>query len=362
LPLHNAELDGMGVFDYPVEEFMRTSGKMFLVYPIVLAIVVAMLSIGMLSTAWAQQPRPLFEPLRNLGDSIRNIGNNRTVEADPNQEYRLTEADGPYLIMATALSGPTARQDAHALVLELRSRHRWHAYVYEKDFSSEANRVLAQTRGRLNRPPETQFAVLIGNFSSLEDNQFRRTLEEVRRTQPEALRGRTSAAAFSFPMAFGMANPMLPTEHQRGTVDAFVESINRDSPYSLLRNPRRYTVQIATFTGRGIMGAAEIRAVESGRHAFDQEESALEIGARAAAELCRILRERGVEAYEFHDRFSSIVTVGSFDQAGRRLPDGTMVPDPHIQQIIQQFQGQVINGIQCSPQPRLIEVPRVARR
>lgn len=153
---------------------------------------------------------------------------------------------------------------------------------------------------------------------------------------------------------------MLPTEHQRGTVDAFVESINRDSAHSLLLNPRRYTIQIASFTGRGIIDPAEIRAIESGRHAFDQEESALEMGARAAAELCRILRERGVEAYEFHDRFASIVTVGSFDQPGRRLPDGTMVPDPEIQRLIQQFQGQVINGIQCSP--RLIEVPRAAVR
>jgi len=337
---------------------MRKIGKTLLVH----SIVMAMLAVCLFSTAWAQQPRPILDPLRNIGDSIRNIGNNRTVEADPNQEYRLTEAEGPYLIMATALSGPTARQDARALVLELRSKYRWHAFIYEKDFTRDANRVLTQTRGQFNRPPGTQFAVLIGNFSSLEDNQFRRTLEEVRRTQPEALRGRTSVAAFSFPMAFGVSNPMLPTEHQRGTVDAFVESINRDSDYSLLRNPRRYTVQIATFTGRGVIDPADIRAIEAGRHAFDRERGALEMGGRAAADLCRFLRAQEIEAYEFHDRFSSIVTVGSFDQPGRRLPDGTMVPDPEIQRIIQQFQGRVINGIQCSPQPRLIEVPRVAVR
>ena len=349
----------MGSFDCPEEEFMRKIGKTLLVHSIVLA----MLAVCVFSTAWAQQqPRPILDPLRNIGDSIRNIGNvGRPVEADPNKEYRLTEAEGPYLILATVLLGDTARQDAHALVLELRSRYRWHAYVFEKDFTRNANRDLGQARGlRYNTRSETQFAILIGNFPSLEDNQFRRTLEDVRRCQPESLRGRTSVAAFSFPMAYGVPNPMLPTEHQRGTVDAFVESINRDSAHSLLLNPRRYTIQIASFTGRGIIDPAEIRAIESGRHAFDQEESALEMGARAAAELCRILRERGVEAYEFHDRFASIVTVGSFDQPGRRLPDGTMVPDPEIQRLIQQFQGQVINGIQCSP--RLIEVPRAAVR
>jgi len=330
---------------------MRKFKKTFLVH-----VVVALLTVCVFSTAWGQQ-RP-FEFFRNLGNT------NRTVEADPNKEYRLTEAEGPYLILASALSGPTAQQDAHAIVLELRSKYRWNAYVFEKDFVRNANRDFGQTqRGslRYNTGSETQFAVVIGNFPSLEDNQFRRTLEEVRRCEPEALRGRKSVAAFSFPMAFGLVNPLLPPEHRWRTVDPFVESIN-NSPYSLLHNPRRYTVQIAVFTGRAVIDPKDIRAIEEGRSSFDKELSALEIGGHAAVELCKFLRDRGVEAYEFHDRHNSIVTVGSFDSPGRRMPDGTLVPDPHIQQLVQQYQGQVINNIRCSPQPRLIEVPRMARR
>ena len=331
------------------------------------AVVVAILTFCVCSTAWAQ-PRTILNPLRNIGDSLRNV--NRTVEADPNKEYRLTEAEGPYLILAAALSGPTARQDANALVLEFRSRYKWNAYVFEKNFARDANRDFGQqarnshsrTTFQYSNRGETQFVVLVGNFPSLEDNQFRRTLEEVRRSQPESLKDKTSVAAFSTPMAMGVSNPSLPSEHQQGIADPFIESINRDSAYSLLRNPRRYTVQIATFTGRAIMEPQDIRAIEEGRSSFDRDVSALEIVGQRAAELCKFLRDRGFEAYEFHDRFSSIVTVGSFDQPGRPMPNGTMVPDPHIQQLIQQFQGQVINGIQCSPQPRLIEVPRVARR
>ena len=322
----------------------------------VLLIAITVLTACAFSTAWTQT-RPL-EPFRNIGDSLRNIG--KTVEADRNKEYRLTESEGPYLILATALSGPTAREDANALVLELRSKYKWNAFVFEKDFTHDAKQGYGQARVRLNKPPETQFAVLIGNFSSLEDNQFKKTLEDVRKCRPESLRAKTSVTAFSFPMAYGLANPMMPMEQE--TIDDFLVSLNKDSAYSLLRNPRRYTVQIATFTGRAVIDPKNIRAIESGKTSFDQEESALAMAGRAAIELCNFLRSHGVEAYEFHDRHASIVSVGSFDQPGRQLPNGMMVEDPYIQRIKQQYQGQIINRIQCDRQPRLIEVPRTARR
>ena len=344
---------------------MQKSKQAFLVR----SFIVAVLTVCAFTTVWAQQPpRPILDPLRNVGNSLRNIGG-RTVEADPNKEYKLTETEGPYLIFATALAGPTARQDAHALVLELRSKYKWNAYVFEKDFARDARQDFGQNRSSRSRPTyqyknpgETQFVVLIGNFPSLEDNQLKRMVEEVRQAKPESLKGKTSATAFSFPMAYGTSNPMLPPEHKQGTVDAFVESLNKGRPYSLLQNPRRYTIQVATFTGRAIMKPEEIRAIEEGRSSFDRDVSALEIGERSAAELCKVLRSRGVDAYEFHDRNASIVTVGGFDQPGKPMPDGTMAPDPHILQTIQRHQGQVVNGIQCLSQPRLIEVPRSARR
>ena len=334
--------------------------------------IVAMFMVGTFSMAWAQQTKLVPNPLRNLSNPIRNMG--KTVEADPNKEYVLTEVEGPYLILAAALSGPTARQDANTLVLELRSKHRWNAYVFEKNFARDANKDFGQTRGTMKyiNQGSTQFVVLVGNFPSLEDNQFKRTLEEVRKVQPESLKGKTSVAAFSFPNAYGLANPMLPQEHQHGVVDHFIAEINKDSDYSLLRNPRRYTVQIVAFTGRVVVDPKDIRAIEEGRNSFDRDVSTLEFVGQRATELCKFLRDRGVDAYEFHDRFSSIVTVGSFDQPGKQMPNGTMVPDPHIQQIIQQYKGQTIiiqqhegkttNSVQCSSQPRLIEVPRVARR
>jgi len=305
---------------------------------------------------------------------FQNFGRN-TVEADPDKGYPLTEMEGPYLIFAAAFSGPTARQDAHALVLELRRTYKWNAYIYEKVFDFDVAKDFRNTRNPqtgmrqryMNHDRETEFAVLIGNFPSLEDRRFERTLDEVRKSQPETIKHRRSALPIS--MAYGLANPMLPAEHQRGGVDAFIVSLNKDRPYTLLRNPRRYTVQIATFTGHTeYTQSSSLSSVMDRLSAANPKKMTdLEKGEQAAAKLCKALRERGIEAYEFHERHGSIVTVGSFDQYEQRLSNGAARYHPMIQQIIEQYQGQVtgnsynpviIDGVECDLIPRVIEVPR----
>ena len=317
------------------------------------SIVAAILTALMFSAAAAQGPAEFF----------RNIG--RNVVADPQQEYALTEKEGPYLIFAAAFTGPNAQQTAHAVVLELRQVKKWHAYVYEMKFEFNASKDFQQARNPYTRTTiqyknpggGSEYAVLIGNFPSLEDRQLERTLADVRKYQPEVLRGRGSPTPFS--MALSLHNPMLPPPNQRGIVDPFVERINKDRPYSLLRNPRRYTVQIATFTGQTVYeksSAALDKLPDNNRKMTE-----LEMGERAAIALCQALRNRGIEAYEFHDRYASIVTVGGFDSVER---------NPQVQQIIQQFQARVvdrsqrivvIDGIECDPTPVIIEVPRTQR-
>ena len=309
-------------------------------------------------------------------DFLRNIG--KSVEADPQKEYKLTEMEGPYLIFAVAFSGPTARQDANALVLELRKTKKWNAFVYEKNFVADLNKDFNQAKnpytGRTarykNSSNETEFAVLIGNFSSLEDKQMEKTLAEVRKFSVESLKGKGITNPFSMAFAFSLANPMLPPENQRGVVDPYIASINEKRQYSLLKNPHRYTVQIATFTGQTIWeGSAS--ALDKLSSANSSKMTELEKGEKAAIKLCKVLRERGVEAYEFHDRYSSIVTVGGFDQPLRQMPNGTTVPDQQVQQIIEQYQARVdrgspkivvIDGIECDPRPVIVEVPRFLRR
>jgi hypothetical protein len=72
------------------------------------------------------------------------------------------------------------------------------------------------------------------------------------------------------------------------------------------------------------------------------------------------LRRQGIEAYEFHDRHESIVTVGSFNSVGTPLPDGRTEVHPAIQRIMESFgpariSGQ-LNGVQqVGLQPRGLE-------
>jgi hypothetical protein len=53
--------------------------------------------------------------------------------------------------------------------------------------------------------------------------------------------------------------------------------------------------------------------------------------------LTEELRAHGWDAYEFHDRTESTVTIGSFDQVGQRTPDGRVTPAPKVQKILETF-------------------------
>ena len=68
-------------------------------------------------------------------------------------------------------------------------------------------------------------------------------------------------------------------------------------------------------------------------------ESRLHEAADKAHRLTELLRGKGYEAYEFHDRDSSMVTVGSFDLVGTPRPDGKIEIHPTIHRILETFKG-----------------------
>ena len=145
--------------------------------------------------------------------------------------------------------------------------------------------------------------------------------------------------------AFVSRNPMLPKdEFKTPQVDSVVYEMNKGvepAEYSLLNCRGKYTVQVATFTGAVIMDQKKIRELQSGQA---QMESRLEQAAQRAHELTRALRQKGYEAYEFHDRGASIVTVGSFDSVGTPRPDGKLEMSPDILRVIQVFGPDPLTG------------------
>jgi hypothetical protein len=135
--------------------------------------------------------------------------------------------------------------------------------------------------------------------------------------------------------AFLTTNPLLPRDYfvPKG-LDKFVVDLNKEFKYSLLECKGKYTVKVATFTGQNILLTRKvIDQLDKGA----TPKSRLVDAAKKAHKLTEVLRAKGVEAYEFHDRGSSIVTIGSFDSVGTPQPNGQIELNPQIFAIMQKY-------------------------
>jgi hypothetical protein len=319
----------------------------------------------------------------------------KKVEADPNKEYRLTEDDGPWLIMCRSFAGDTAEEDARALVLELRQRFKLKSYLHvqEYDFTKpEIGKGFDQFgRPKVMKPANgtkfKEYAVLVGDFSSAEDPKVESTLEAIKYAWPNCLdikSGKGQSQRFwglrivtrekidktdgkgPMRMAFLTRNPMLPDEYfaPKG-IDPLVKNMNKGLEYSLLKNRGKYSVRIATFRGNV---RTTVRAKDYEKAAKEMTHSKLEEGEQLAHKLTLALRAQGVEAYEFHDLHESMVTVGSFESVGDPQPDGTIEINPAVHRIIETYKGQSkqpgaltaqkIAGVTLDIQPMPVIVPK----
>jgi hypothetical protein len=327
----------------------------------------------------------------------------KKIDADPNKSYELEEAHGPWMIMAASFVGQNAEQQAHDLVIELRQRHRLEAFTFKHayDFSKPTeglgySRYGGKRRMRYqNNHKFEEIAVLVGNFGSFEDTQIDKTLDLLKHAKPDSLDpakqgtssqrlagirsiynmvSRNPAERSKGPMgsAFVTRNPLLPKElFVTKGIDPFVVDMNKDLPHSLLKCPGKYTVRVASFRGVDTMKPTEFeRLTTQPRKLSKIDEAALK-----ASRLCAALRDKGVEAYEFHDRTESIVTVGSFNEVGQPRPDGKTEINPAIHKIMKDY-GPVeqprpgtnqielyarvdkASGARFDPQPIPVEVPR----
>ncbi len=327
----------------------------------------------------------------------------KSVEADPGKRYELTEDRGPWLILAASFAGKGAEQQAHELVLELREKFNLPAYINQKQFdyteTVEGKSIDRYTGGPAkmkyaNAMKFEAYSVLAGEYESPKDPKIPKTLEMLKYARPkcldEAEREQGSAQWMvgirkhlqqmngnpakrsKGPMgnAFVTRNPHLPeTYFAPGGIDDFVVKLNEHVKYSLLRNPGRYTVKVASFSGKDTMDNDEIELIERTGKFSGQ----LEIAADKAHRLTVALRSRGVDAYEFHDRSESYVTVGSFESVGEPLPNGAIDINPTIHKIMKMYgatprklpgggsmglQPRTLAGIRFDIQAMPVEVPR----
>ena len=302
------------------------------------------------STATAAPPFASFNPFRR-------------VEANPDETYRLTDSEGPWMVLASTFSGPGAARQASNLVHELRKRYQLEAYQHQKayDYTKPVvglglDKYGAPRKMRHARSVKyEEIAVLIGNFDSIDDSQLKKTLERIKYLRPECLdlkKNKSSTQTFAMlrevqkyvnknplkkqkgPMgkAFVTRNPLLPQEFfTRPGLDSFVLSMNKGADHSLLENPSLYTVRVASFRGDTTLNASE-DAIKS-----HQLTDKLVRAAENATRLVSMLRGQGKEAYVFHDRHESIVTIGSFSRVGSPTANGKIQLDPSILKIMQSY-------------------------
>lgn len=282
------------------------------------------------------------------------------VDADPKKDYFLTESAGNWFVMVKKFSGDNAAYQAKRLVYELRASYKMKAYVFKYDPDQMEMDALAQKVGKTKKfhyqtARAVEYAVLVGGFPTGTDPALQKTLESIRKSSPKSLQNDplSKQAAEQFKQrakqdskyagygALGGAtpvpNPLLPIEYfnHKGIVDPFIAKLNSDCKYSLLNNKKMYTVRIATFSGDTSMKKSSDK--------FDDLDQRLQYAGMRAAALCEALRNSGVEAWEFHDRDCSFVTIGSFDQYGKLQPDGRTELNPQVAQIMKKYGGELVN-------------------
>jgi hypothetical protein len=305
-----------------------------------------------------------------------------SIEAAKGKHYKLTKRHGPWMIMVASFikppegrrgEGMTPEQAAEELVYELRLHH-IPAYTFRQEEVEEEMQVI----GRRSAAPQKAkrcnwtggICVLAGNYPSSNDKVAQDTLHYIKRFEPaflsdvEAVNLASSGGAIKraksggifrttkdrpepLSGAFMTTNPLLSEEELAvRRRDPLIIKLNSGSDYSLLTNPKQYTVVIATFQGRYY---TQLSKETPDDHKFSLNNSPLNDAGERAWELCSALRharslgyDHEFEAYVYHDRYSSIVTVGSFDSKD----------DPRIAEV-QNFFGAKVQQVKLDGSPSI---------
>ena len=282
----------------------------------------------------------------------------------------LTEENGPWMIFVAAFAGEGSEEEARQLVDVLRKEFKLSAYLHKKNYDF-TDSVRGKGFDRYGNPKKMryrsanafeEYAVLVGDYPALDDPQLEKQLKLIKEAtaQELKLRGtkqnpttRRFASLRSvykriakdkskkrkgpLGLAFVTRNPILPRSavSPKAGLDEALIVINQDAKYTLLKNPGKYTVRVASFRGQVVIDQKKIFEIENDKRKLDGRIDQTDDKAEA---MCRILREKhGVEAYVFHDYHESIVTVGSFDEIGPQRGDGKIELNPAVAEVIETY-------------------------
>jgi hypothetical protein len=321
------------------------------------------------------------------------------VEADPNKEYVITPEAGVWMVLAGSYRGPDAKNLAHQLVLQLRSRDNLPAYVF--NFSEEKKRQQQEYNDALRRRApdmplkvihiEDEYGVLVGGYKDSE--AAHEAMVNVRKLKAPELKLSNGLSPYDkvfqynpetkqpearsvnpLSKAFVTRNPTVPLEKRDpNAFDPFWKELNANETYSLLENKHTWTLVVKEFEGVSVIQTRPPSSSSSFLEMLgmgDKGGEALNAAALNAHNLAkalrdsRLLHDMKLDAYVFHTRRSSLVTIGGFDS-----PDDSQLKLLQTKitfPVGQQPQDLMKNGgkpadlaqLRLMAQPMLMKIPR----
>jgi hypothetical protein len=268
------------------------------------------------------------------------------VEADPSQMYPVQPGSGAWFVCAASYTGPEARDQANQLVYWVRAHQNTPAYVFSRS-DEERKRLNEEYAARGTKKSvrvEDQYAVLIGGYDT--DATAAKARDVIRKwPMPQIKRDgdlspgvnltveykkeatglvetrRDMQPVNPFQTALVIRNPVAPKPTSTAPkVDAFMKRLNANEEYSLLNNPKSWTLAVKQYSGGGSMvgSAGPDPSQTKGATLMEkwfgksQGENLVHAGGQAH-EVARVLRKLGFQAWVLHTPYSSVVTVGGFD-------------------------------------------------
>lgn len=248
---------------------------------------------------------------------------------EPIEPYLLTKEVGPFMVMARAFRGVDAERMALALVKELRNDYQLPAYILRiKDFPGRSNirGVPPTVPSDVNQPnvrmPEKvrtmdEAAVLVGNEKTMADQE--KLWRHVKKLKPKCLDGMSSP----FPWRQGLShalrttNPYVPAQLlYPQSRDRLVVQINAGLR-SIVNCPGRYSLQVAEFSGRSAYQLNPNQPIAQVLPNLNTSplQTAHDDAERMADKLARApeIQRMGLPVFVYHDRTSSRVFVGTWD-------------------------------------------------
>lgn len=290
---------------------------------------------------------------------------------EPVDPFLVTVNEGPFMVIAKTFRGDNAVKYAQLLCMELRRDHHLAAFVYYPKVQPRHSNI----RGiPPTAPPQTQTgmlkgkeryrlydeaAVLVGNAKTEQDQA--KLLRTVKKIHPKCLEKMPTIfswrAGSGLKGALATTNPLVPAQKlYPNSADPMILRMN-SGEHSIYRCPGPYTLQVGYFVGRSTFDVHDPQFLKAGNLETSPLKKAHLDAEDLAAELAKSdeLMRAGYQVYTYHDRYSSQVTVGSFQQEN----------DPSAERlralIVRIATKKLSDGkfdIPFGPQPNLMVVPK----